>query len=458
VFFQQVLNRDLRCASYLIGDGGEAAVVDPRWDIEPYLEVAREQGLRITHVIDTHDHADHVSGRVRLARATGARAHRPARSDDSHPDDLSPGDEVAVGTLRIRALGTPGHRPEHLAFVVSDLSRTPDPWLLLSGDSLLVGDLARPDLAVDARLGAEALHSSLATVLALGDDVEVWPGHVGGSLCGGANLSGKTSSTIGFERRHNPLLQASRTEFVRGLVETIPPRPPNLARIVELNRAIDGREPRDPEQLTPSRMLALLQAGVAILDARAAHQFDEGHLAGSVNLPLTASGVGSRAGRATSPDQSIVIVADSLDAARSMVGALQAVGIWSIDGYAVADPSEWRRGGLPVATSASWDLARLAHGLRDRVVELVDVRDANEWRAGHVAGSHHLPLHELGDGNRIALGDNGHVLAVACAAGVRAAFAASLLRRAGRHNVVRVDGGGIADLPRHGIELTAGAT
>jgi rhodanese-related sulfurtransferase len=345
-----------------------------------------------------------------------------------------------------------------LAFVVSDLSRTPDPWLLLSGDSLLVGDLARPDLAVDARLGAEALHSSLATVLALGDDVEVWPGHVGGSLCGGANLSGKTSSTIGFERRHNPLLQASRTEFVRGLVETIPPRPPNLARIVELNRAIDGQEPRDPEQLTPSRMLALLKAGVAILDARAAHQFDEGHLAGSVNLPLTASGVGSRAGRATSPDQSIVIVADSLDAARSMVGALQAVGIWSIDGYAVADPSEWRRGGLPVATSASWDLARLAHGLRDRVVELVDVRDANEWRAGHVAGSHHLPLHELGDGNRIALGDNGHVLAVACAAGVRAAFAASLLRRAGRHNVVRVDGGGIADLPRHGIELTAGAT
>lgn len=210
MFFQQVLNRDLGCASYLTGDGGEAVVVDPRCDVEPYLEIARQHGLRITHVLDTHDHADHASGRVRLARLTGARPHRPARAEHPDPDDLSPGDEVAIGGLRLRALATPGHRPEHLAFAVSDLSRAPEPWLLLSGDSLLVGDLARPDLAVDAHLGAEALHSSLSSLLGLGDHVEVWPAHIGGSLCGGANLSGKTSSTIGFERRHNPLLQVSK--------------------------------------------------------------------------------------------------------------------------------------------------------------------------------------------------------------------------------------------------------
>jgi glyoxylase-like metal-dependent hydrolase (beta-lactamase superfamily II)/rhodanese-related sulfurtransferase len=457
VFFQQVLNRDLSCASYLIADGGEAVVVDPRWDVEPYLEIARRQSLRITHVLDTHDHADYVSGRVRLARLTGARPHRPARAEHPNGDDFSPGDEVAIGVLRLRALATPGHRPEHLAFAVSDLSRAPEPWLLLSGDSLLIGDLARPDLAVDAQLGAEALHLSLSSLLALGDHVEVWPAHVGGSLCGGANLSGKTSSTIGFERRHNPLLQVSKAEFVRGLIQSVPPRPPNLGRIVELNRAIDGEQPRDPEPLSSDGLLALVQSGVAVLDGRCPQQFDEGHPAGSVNLPAAASGVGTRAGRAVSPDEGIVIVADSAGEARGMIGALQAVGIWSIHGYVVGDRSEWRRNGLPVATSGSWDLDRLALRLRHHDVELVDVRETHEWRTGHVPGSHHLPLHQLGNGRRVALGDNGRVLAVACAAGARAAFAASLLRRAGRRNVVRVAGGGISDLPRHGIELALGA-
>lgn len=457
MFFQQVLNQDLRCASYLLGDGGEAVVVDPRWDVEPYLEIARRQRLRITHVLDTHDHADHVSGRVRLARLTGARPHRPARVEHPNAADLSPGDELAVGALRLRALATPGHRPEHLAFAVSDLSRAPEPWLLLSGDSLLVGDLARPDLAVDAPVGADALHSSVSSLLALGDHVEVWPAHIGGSLCGGANLSGKTSSTIGFERRHNPLLRVSKAEFVRGLIESVPARPPNLARIVELNQATDGEQPRDPESLSTDELRALLQNGVTVLDGRGPQQFDEGHLAGSVNLPVAASGVGTRAGWATRPDQAIVIVADSAAGARSMIGALQAVGIWSIHGYVVADRSEWLQRRLPVASSGSWDLDRLAYGLRRHDVELVDVRESNEWRSGHVPGSHHLPLHQLGDGRGLALSGDGHLLAVACAAGLRAAFAASLLRRAGRRNVVRVAGGGIADLPRHGIELAGGA-
>ncbi|MGA2321866.1 MAG: MBL fold metallo-hydrolase, partial [Solirubrobacteraceae bacterium] len=233
MFFRQVLYRDLGCASYVLGDCGEAIVVDPRFDVDIYVDIAVEEGLQITHIIDTHDHADHVSGRERLAAITGAQTHRPARPADPRSDDLEASDELQVGSLRVRMHATPGHRPEHLALVVSDESRSPEPWLILSGDSLLVGDLARPDLAVEAELGASDLHASLRSLLALGDHVEVWPGHIGGSLCGGAGLNGKTSSTIGYERRNNRLLALDEPAFVQSVVTDIPARPPNVPDVVE---------------------------------------------------------------------------------------------------------------------------------------------------------------------------------------------------------------------------------
>src|SRR5665213_3655882 len=228
MIFRQVLYKDLGCASYLLGCAGQAIVVDPRFDVDVYVDMAREEGLQIVHVIDTHDHADHISGRERLAALTGARSHRPVRAEDPRGDDLSAGEELAVGNIRIKALATAGHRPEHLALLVSDLSRSPEPWLLLSGDSLLVGDLARPDLAVDAQEGACELHASVRRLLGLADHVEVWPAHIGGSLCGGAGLSGKPSSTIGFERLNNELLSLSEQEFVRAVTSSIPARPPNV--------------------------------------------------------------------------------------------------------------------------------------------------------------------------------------------------------------------------------------
>ena len=208
MFFRQVLYRDLGCASYVLGDAGAAIVVDPRFDIDVYLEIARDQGLEITHIVDTHDHADHISGRERLAALTGARAHRPARPEDRRDGDLAAGEELCVGNVRMRALATPGHRPEHLALVVSDHSRSPDPWILLSGDSLLVGDLARPDLAVSAELGARGLHVSLRQPARARRPRRGLAGARRGSLCGGSGLSLKTCSTIGYERRNNPLLHS----------------------------------------------------------------------------------------------------------------------------------------------------------------------------------------------------------------------------------------------------------
>ncbi len=457
MFFRQVLYRDLGCASYLLGDGGEAVVVDPRWDIEVYLEIARDERLRITHVIETHDHADHVSGRFRLADATGARCHRAAVGEHDRADAISAGDEIVVGSLRLRALGTPGHRPEHLSFVVCDASRGDDPWMLLTGDSLLVGDLARPDLAVEAVSGAATLHDSLQPLLALGDHVEIWPAHVGGSLCGGAGLSGKTSSTIGYERLHNPLLMLPSGEaFVQGLLQNLPTRPPNIERIVSLNSARSGGAPGEPALLGPAALTEALRAGATVLDSRMPPEFDAGHLAGAVNLPVASPGVGTRAGWVLEPNQPIVIVAAEPEQAEAMASALHAVGLWQTSGYALADAEAWTRQGLPVAYADSWDLQQLAVELQRESVDLVDVRESPEWVTGHVPGSHHMPLRSFRFGGVVELPDRGRTTAVVCAAGIRAAFAASLLRRAGRSDVVRVAGGGVPDLSHHGIGLEVG--
>jgi hydroxyacylglutathione hydrolase len=457
LFFRQVLYRDLGCASYVLGDGGEAVIVDPRWDIDVYLEIAAEQKLQITHVIDTHDHADHVSGRRRLVQATGAQAHRSGTADDRAADVIHDGDEISVGALQVRALAAPGHRPEHLTFAVADLSRGAEPWLLLSGDSLLVGDVARPDLAYEPREGAAALHATLQELLALGDHVELWPAHVGGSLCGGSGLSHKTSSTLGYERRYNHLLEMDGARFVQAVTESLPSRPPNVERIVEINRRPAGVTPAEPLALAPSMLPPRLAGGATVLDCRMPDRFDDGHLAGAINLPVSSPGVGTRAGWALDPAQPIVVVAEDEPSAHAMISALQAVGFWALDGYCVADLHGWANEELPLTCSDSWDLDHLAEEVRERRIELVDVRELPEWMTGHVAGSHHVPLHRLRDVSTVPVAPEGRTTAVACAAGIRAAFAASLLRRAGRHDIVRVAGGGIGDLGEHGIELALGA-
>jgi hydroxyacylglutathione hydrolase len=457
VLFRQVLYHDLGCASYLLADAGEAIVIDPRWDIAPYLEIAEAEHLRIAHVIDTHDHADHVSGRLRLAQATGAQAYRPGPREDGDSDVIAAGDEIIAGSVCLTAVATPGHRPEHLTFIVSDLSRGPEAWMVLSGDSLLVGDIARPDLAVEAHQGAHDLHASLRRLLDLDDHVEVWPAHIGGSLCGGSHLSGKSSSTIGFERRHNALLGLDEESFVKGLTAELPSRPPNIERIVELNRRAGGASPPEPGLLTGDALLSLLGTGATVLDSRIPAEFDTGHVAGSINLPVFSAGVGTRAGWALDPEVGVVIVARDMAEADRMASALQAVGFWNLEGVSIADPEEWQRHSVPVAHADSWDLEQLADGLRHHSVDLVDVREPSEWVAGHIPGSHHVPLNRLRDVQSIVLPQHGRTTAVACAAGMRAAFAASLLRRAGRADVVRVSGGGVGDLGAMGLKLAAGA-
>src|SRR5919201_3254395 len=268
MFFRQVLHEDLGCASYVVADGGEAAVVDPKWEIEDYLELALEHDFHIRHVLETHNHADHLSGHGRLAADTGATLYVSAEAGaEFDHEPLEEGTTVELGRARITACRTPGHRPEHLAFLVEDRSRADAPWLLLSGDSLFVGDVARPDLAVEPEEGARELHRSLARLLEHDDFVEVWPGHIGGSLCGGAAMSKKPSSAIGFERRFSPLLRiADEDGFVRQPPAAPQPQPPNFERIVELNRGPLVSESTALEPLAPVGAKALLEAGAVLVD------------------------------------------------------------------------------------------------------------------------------------------------------------------------------------------------
>jgi glyoxylase-like metal-dependent hydrolase (beta-lactamase superfamily II)/rhodanese-related sulfurtransferase len=454
VFFRQILHEDLGCASYVVADRGEAAVIDPKWEIDDYLELAREHELRIAHVLETHNHADHVSGRGRLAVATGAVLHAPAGAGAAYEHEaLEDGTAVDVGKARIVALATPGHRPEHTAFRVEDRSRADGAWALVTGDSLFVGDVARPDLAVEPEDGARQLHRSLARLLEHNEFVEVWPGHIGGSLCGGAGMSEKPSSTVGYERRHNPLLEiGDEREFVRRLTASLDPQPPNFERIVELNRGPLLTDAVRLEPLTPERVRELRDEGAVVLDARDPREFDAAHVPGSLNVTASHSGVGTRAAWVVEPDAAVVAVAAADSDAEPFVRKLEAVGFRNFRGFLAGGIAAWRSAGLGTASTEALDPAALAERLRAGDVLLLDVRDEDEWDDGHVEGSLHVPYYELRDGPPRTLPRNG-AIAVACAAGNRSSLAASLLERAGVENLLHVADGGVADLQRFGIQL-----
>jgi len=458
MFFREVLNEDLGCASYVVADGGEAAIIDPKWEIDEYLKIAEENGFRIAHIIETHNHADHLSGHGHLVEATGARIHisRDAGVEYEH-EPLEDGDVVEVGATRIRAVGTPGHRPEHLSFTVEDASRGEAPWMLVTGDSLFVGDLARPDLAVEPEEGARGLFHSLRKLEELDDFVEVRPGHIGGSLCGGAHMSRKPDSTLGFERRFNDYLQLEEEdEFVETLTAEQTPQPPNFERIVELNRGPLLTETSPLKPLLPQRVEELVEGGTVLIDGRDQREFDAAHVPGSINVTMNQTGVGMRAAWMVDPESEVIVSAEGDEEARRMIPMLEAVGFRHIRGYLAGGINVWRASGLQTGTTLALDIPGLAERLKKGEVVLLDVRSAAEWAAGHVEGSIHVPYQQLRDEVPDELRAEDKPLAVVCGSGVRSALAASVLKRAGVENVEHVADGGVPMLAREGIELVDG--
>ena len=338
MIFRQFIHDDLGCGSYLVGDedAGVAAVIDPKLDVEDYLAMASYMGVRIEHILETHNHADHVSGHGRLAAATGATIHinRLAEPDYLH-EPFDDGWELELGCVTIRALHTPGHRPEHTAFALIDRARGLEPWAVLSGDTLFVGDIARPDLAVEKEEGAHGIfHSLHDTLLALPAECEVWPGHVGGSLCGGPGMDMKVSSTIAFERRHNRLLQLEDEDaFVRAATAQLRPQPPNFQEIVAINRGPLRTAGLDPAALATGDIERKQATGALLVDVRDDHAYDAAHIPGAVCNPAVRAGFGTKLAWVASRDQEIVLVGEGdADAAHAAQLAV-AVGIDKVAGY-----------------------------------------------------------------------------------------------------------------------------
>jgi glyoxylase-like metal-dependent hydrolase (beta-lactamase superfamily II)/rhodanese-related sulfurtransferase len=414
VLFRQFVDEDLGCGSYIVGDerAGVAAVVDPAYAIERYLDV----GIEIVLVLETHTHADHVSGHGRFALEHGVpvRVHEAAGAAFPH-EPFRDGEEMALGDVVIRALHTPGHRPEHCAFVVDD-------GLVLTGDSLFVGDAARPDLAVDALSGGEALFESLRRLVGLGDGLDVFPGHVAGSLCG-ANLSPERSTTIARERASNRALVSTHEEFMCHATGPQPPRPPNMELIVELNRGpFLGAQPPLPPITEPG--------GAVVLDVREPHAFVHGHTYGAVNVPVAGSSFGTKAAFVL-PGRPIVIEAESGEEAQLAAQRLHAVGIFELVGWRAPAADE---------TLDTVTVEQLEGWLAADEVQLIDVREKDERDQEFIPGSTHLPYRSVRQAAENGLCGERPIVTI-CESGARAAVAASVLQSVGVDARPVLDGG-----------------
>jgi len=458
--FRQFVHDDLGCASYLIGDerAGVAAVVDPSLEIDEYVRIARYLGVRIDHVLETHTHADHVSGHGRLYEATGAtiHVHRDAGAEYPH-EPFDDGWELALGDVRVRAMHTPGHRPEHTAFALTDRSRGDEPWAVLTGDSLFVGDVARPDLAVVPEEGARDMYRSLtAGLLRMAPETEVWPGHLGGSMCGGPGMSMKISSTVGYERAHNPLLTLDdEDEFVRRSLAALGPQPPNFPTIVALNRGPLGAHGVTARPMTAPQVARRRDAGALIVDVRADLQFDEAHIPGAVSISFLRPGFGTRLGWLADLGGEIVLIGRDDADGRAASRLCGAVGIASVAGHLAGGMTSWREDGRPVSRIERLAAAELAARIAaDPALQVLDVREESEWRTVRIPGSIHRPYHQL---HAVPEGlDPSGPVAVVCASGPRAGIAASLLARLGVVGVAHVVGGGVTSWERDGHPVERG--
>ncbi|MEA2411275.1 MAG: hydroxyacylglutathione hydrolase [Thermoleophilaceae bacterium] len=461
MIFRQLTHDDLGCASYLVGDedAGCAAVVDPRFEIDEYLLLARYMNVQIEHVLETHNHADHVSGHGRLAATTGAtiHVHREAKPDYDH-EPFDHGWELELGCVTVRALHTPGHRPEHTAFALIDTRRGDEPWAVLTGDTLFVGDVARPDLAVDKEDGARAIfHSLHEQLLSLPPETEVWPGHLGGSLCGGPGMDMKVSSTIGYERRHNELLDiADEDGFVQSMLAGLGPQPPNFKAVVALNRGPLLTAGVEVMPLAPRQLELKRSEGALIVDVRTDLQFDEAHIPGAVAITALHAGFGTKLAWVADREQEIVLVGRDDDEGRAAAKLATAVGIRKLGGFLAGGMTAWRAEDREIARIERLRADDLhARAEADPELQILDVRERDEWEDGHIPGSIHVPyhdLHELPD----AL-DPARPVAAVCASGQRSAVAASMVARLGGTHVLHVVEGGVRTWRRAGHAIETGA-
>ena len=447
MYFKQFYLGCLAHASYLIGSEGAAAVVDPQRDIEQYINEAEAEGLKIKYVIETHLHADFVSGHRELAERTGARIVFGRKANAAF--DYAPakdGDEFRIGKVILRILETPGHTPESVSILVTDREVSNQPLKVLTGDTLFIGDVGRPDLVSSIGFTAEQmagmLYDSLhGKLLGLDDAVEVWPAHGKGSLCG-RNMSNETSSTIGRQRQFNYALQPMRKEeFVKMMTADLPEAPAYFSKDAEMNRG-GARSLTDlprPTALAPEEVGELAGRSVTVLDTRPNTEFGAGHVPGALNIGLSGQ-FASWAGQLIKLDAPIVVVAENESKVDEAVMRLARVGIENVKGYLAGGMDAWRRAGLSMNTITQISVGDLSELLSSRNdLQVIDVRQPGEYNNGHVPSAVNAPLARVGES--ASEFDPNRQTAVICAGGFRSSAATSILVRRGFKNLLNVLGG-----------------
>ena len=433
-------------ASYLVGSEGIAAVIDPQRDVDIYLDAAKQKGLKIEHIIETHLHADFVSGHHELAQRTGARIYLGEGSGATFPHKaVKDGDSLQFGHCRFDFLATPGHTVESICIAMTDLGESPRPKALFTGDTLFVGDVGRPDLSAEhtpQQLAAMLYHSLHDKLLKFPDETEIYPAHGAGSLCG-RQMSSERSSTIGKERRTNYALQAGTCEdFIHLLTDGLPPRPEYFGRDVELNRqgaaALDQIPP--PVPVRAPEVFRLQAEGAIVLDTRPAMQFAVAHVPGSIHIGLSGQ-YASWAARILGLDKRIILVGEDADHLRESQMRLARVGIENVQAYLEDGIGGWIASGYEldyIPQISVQEFSDLLEKEKDHVA-ILDVREPGEVEAGAMENSVRIPLAQLPD--RIAELDRGKLLVVHCKGGYRSSIATSILRRAGFRDIADLTGG-----------------
>ena len=453
MFFEQFYLGCLAHASYILASEGEAVVVDPQRDVDIYLKAAEEHQVKIRHIFETHLHADFVSGHKELAARTAATIYMGAGAGAAFPHvAVRDGFGLRVGKIRISVLETPGHTPESICLVITDEEKSSKPWAVLTGDTLFLGDVGRPDLSkthTPAQLAGLLYDSLHKKLLKLSDDVLVYPAHGAGSLCG-RNMRAERSSTIGTERLTNYALQINdRKEFVRQLTENLPARPEYFMQDAEINRAGASSLSELPAlaPISASDLKALLDDGVIALDVRPGDEFAAGHVPGSINIALSgqfATWAGTVLGLSARP----VLIAESSEQLSESRLRLARVGIEDARGYLKDGIAGWKQAGFTLAETPQISVHALRERLQAEKSAVLDVRREPEWQAGHIEQAAWWPL----DNFKLAAPeiDRDAPVAVHCKSGYRSMIACSLLERAGHDNVINVVGGFDA---WHGAEL-----
>jgi hydroxyacylglutathione hydrolase len=446
-------------ASYLVHDCGNAAVIDPQRDVQVYIDRARELGLQIRWVIETHLHADFVSGHVELGVRTGAEICLGADSGAKFQHkELSDGDELPLGSGKLRVLSTPGHTEESISILAIDATGTI--LAAFTGDTLFIGDVGRPDLSPNktprelAGLLYASLHSKL---MMLPDDTLVYPAHGAGSLCG-KQMSSDSSSTIGRERRENYALKAAtREEFIELLTGDLPPRPTYFQDEVERNRsgaaALDQLTP--VARLSPDEADALQKAGAVVLDTRSMMDFSAAHIPGSIHVALGGQ-FASWAARVLGIGQKVAIVAEDDSGVAEARLRLARVGLENVAGSLGGGVAAWIQSGRPVQPLTQISALDLEDLLRHAPAAdiVIDVREPAERLAGFIPGSVSIPLPQLSQ--RLSEIKTEGTIIVHCKGGYRSSVAASMLQSAGFPNVVNLTGGYDAWKLSAGKSLPAG--